>query len=240
MIGGTGWEIDHVDLAKTLKVLAFPTRLQLLDVLRLPQPLSDIRITATQSSGGVNPTRPLARQTVHEHLQRLMEVGLVRVDQASRGGRDVPMHRVDQQRLYAVLESLRAIASLFAGSVDEEALTQTLALPLNRARPKGPRLCLVHGMYEGQVYPLSKDTAEHGAWTIGRRGGLPVCLDYDPYVAQLQAAISRHGKRYLLTDMGGRNRTAVHWVPLPKGGSIELNPGDIINVGRSILTFAGE
>ena len=98
----------------------------------------------------------------------------------------------------------------------------------------------MHGVYEGKAFALDRASAQDGRWVIGRKRGLAVALDYDPFVSTENAATTHQGGRYAVTDLGSKNGTSVNWTPLPSGGSRVLKPGEVIGVGRSLLSFLPE
>lgn len=226
--------VDYFRLANFLGALAYPARLELLDALRLPRQLGQIRVGAYQSRPGSE--RPASRQTIRAHLDKLVDADLVRAEPMEPGSR-VLRYAINPQKLYALTEEMRRLATLHAGRSPVDA-TGTLHVREERPPPEGPRLVLVHGMYEGKSFALEPSTARGGQWVIGRKRGLSVSLDYDPYVSLENAAVGRRGAEWVLTDMGSKNGTSLNWARLPKGGSRPLRPADVVGVGRSLLNFS--
>jgi hypothetical protein len=72
--------------------------------------------------------------------------------------------------------------------------------------------------------------------TIGRAESCDVGLFGDGAVEKLHARITRQGDRWLLADAGTATGTLLNGVPLL--GPSYLNPGDRIQVGGSVLSFA--
>lgn len=242
MPGRTGaTPIDYDGLAEFLSALAYPARLELLHILRFPHTAGEIRLGARRGhAGDADEAPPSSRPSVLGHIDKLEEVGLVRSEPAERGGRSVRMFQANTLKLYAVLEDLRTVATLHAGHGPAGEATGTLDRAPSAGRMTGPRLVLVHGLYEGRAYPLQAKPGER-AWTIGRRKGLAVSLDYDPYVSLENAVITQQGARFTVTDLKeSKNGTAVNWEPLPRGGSHALRAGDVVGVGRSLLSFVPE
>ncbi|HWH08930.1 MAG TPA: helix-turn-helix domain-containing protein, partial [Candidatus Thermoplasmatota archaeon] len=64
-------------LATTLAALANPVRLAILRQLRTPRALGDIRVLSDEPRGPGEPDRPLSRQAVRQHLDRLLDIGVV-------------------------------------------------------------------------------------------------------------------------------------------------------------------
>ncbi len=229
--------INYVQLAGFLDALAYPVRLELLDKLRFPKTLGEIEVQPHRPGTQGSPDRSLARPTVLSHLEKLMQKGLVRTEQVEKAGRQVPQYAVDPSRLYALMEELRRLSVMFAGRGRPSDATGTLAGGTEVDAWEGPRLLLVHGVYEGKTFPLTDETAENGRWTIGRSRKLPIPLDYDPYVSSENAFITREKGSFRVTDLESKNGTTVNWEPLPPGGSRVLKPGDVLGVGWSRLSF---
>ena len=232
--------IDYHTLAELLNSLGSPVRLELLDRLRFPHTLSEIKLSPHRRDPGRNPGRPAARQTIQVHVDRLLATKLVHADRSSAGGRSAPTYVVNSLRLYELLEELRRLSVRHAGRGPTSDATGTLAgLPAPGATA-GPRLVLVHGVYEGKAFPLDDESSQEGQWTIGRRAGLAVVLDYDPFISLRNSVVAEDEQGYVLRDLGSKNGTSVNWVPLPANGSARLRSGDVIGVGRSLLVFIPE
>lgn len=224
--------VDYDALAEILAALAYPTRLELMDVLRFPQSVGDVRITPRRSAPGENPDRPIARPTLLGHLEKLVETDLVRIEgEGIRGGQ---RYHANPARLFAVIEELRGLSLRYAGKGPMGDETEALLLPESPDDVAGPRLVLVHGVYEGRAYALAED----GPWRLGRRKGHAVWLDYDPYVSLDNAEVRRERDGFVVEDLpGSRNGTRVNWRPLRAGEPRKLRSGDVIGIGRSLLVF---
>jgi DNA-binding transcriptional ArsR family regulator len=230
--------VDYVALAEALDALTYPARLELLDILRTPHSLTDIKLRPHRVRPGENPDRPVALPTTLRHLQRLEDAGLVRSQRAEQDGRRVPIYFVNPSRLYELTEELRRLSVMYAGHGLPAEATGTLGGGARASAVRGPRLVLVHGVYEGKAYPLSTATAPDSRWIIGRRRGLPVALDYDPYVSLENTVLTERHREFFVTDLGSKNGTTLNWVPLAKGEAKPLMPGYVVGVGRSLLCFA--
>lgn len=224
-------------LADALAALAYPARLELLDTLRFPKTLGEIRVGAPRAHAGAQPERPLARATVLGHLEILAEKELVRVDHVEQAGREIPRYAVNPPRLYALMEELRRLVVWHAGHGTASEATGTAGDAPEPPEDKGPRLVVVHGLYEGRSYALHDATAQEGRWIIGRDARAAVPLAYDPFVSQPHAAVDREGGGFTLVDLESKNGTRVNWRALPSGGRRRLQPGDILDIGRSRLSF---
>jgi len=229
-------------LAGTLGALAYGARLELLHLLRFPRLRNEIRLTPRQGPGNAAAASVMSRQAVAEHLEKLVEIGVVtesaQVD--ARGSRE---YTLNTQGLYRVMEEFRQIGTVVcAGSAAGSGVTADLA-PLATMPPpgglSGPRLVLVHGLLEGKVFPLHpEDCAPGSGWILGRKSGLPVALDYDPYASLENSEIVAEEGRYHLRDLpGSRNGTRLNWARLGKGEQVPLTSGDVVGVGRSLLVF---
>lgn len=230
---------DYAALAELLTVLAYPVRLELLDRLRVPRTLGQIQVSPHRRDSKANPDRRVSRVTVLGHLEKLLSVGLVHQDSVQQKGRTVPLYSVNASRLYAVMESLRRLGVIFAGQGAGPDQTGTLAEGHPRRAPRGPRLTLVHGVYEGKSFPLTPEATKDDRWVIGRDRDMAVALDYDPYVSQPNAEVRLEDGRYVIRDLKSKNGTTVNWIPVQPQGQ-ELHAGDIIGVGWSRLSFAAE
>ena len=230
--------VDYEALATFLASLAYPARLELLDTLRLPRTLGEIRLEPRRAGAPGEPSTIMARQTVQRHLDKLAEQDLVRVDETERGERGAAKYIVNPARLYAMIEELRRVSTLYAGVPGSADATGTLGRPRKRSRGAGPRLVLAHGVYEGKSFLLESSVPDRGQWTIGRDGRADIVLDYDPFISVENAMITHRDGAYHLRDLASKNGTFVNWEPLDVGQEIELHPADIIGVGRSLLVFA--
>ncbi len=233
-------DMDYGRLAEFLSALAYPARLELLRILRFPHLAGDIKLTPLRLEPGANPERPASKQTIQAHIDKLVDADLVRVEETGPGARKAHVYSVNSQKVYAVTEELRRVSTIYAGRGAVGDVTGTL---IHRAHkdetPGGPRLVLVHGLYEGKSFPLDERIAAEGAWVIGRRRGLAVSLDYDPYVSLENSVVRRNGNQLTIEDLpASKNGITVNWEPLAKGKGRVLKPADVLGVGRSILVFS--
>lgn len=217
-----------MDLVECLGALASAPRLQIIRQLRRPVALRDIHVSGERPDAG--PT--IARQTVRRHVERLVEVGVAqRVGLESEGSEF--QFVVDHQRLFLLSEEVRALARL-RPTLEGDAQTIDFDAPA-AVIERGPRLVLVRGLDEGEVFPLS---APHHTWRVGRRRGLEISLDYDPSVSTENAVIERSGASLVISDVeGSRNGTLVNFRRLVVGEKRKLAHGDLISIGRSLLLY---
>ena len=230
--------IDYEDLGEALSALGYGTRLQLLDHLRMPHTVQEIILTPRRQRGPGAPARAAARQTVQFHIAKLVEAGLVREELVEQDGRAVHRYAVNPQKLYSLVEELRRLSVMRAARDAAGEGTGTLSPSPSPRAVAGPRLVLVHGVYEGKSFALAAQTAREGRWGIGRKRDLAVCLDYDPYVSVENAHVTAaQGKHRLTDEPGSKNGTWLNWELLDKGATVELTAGDIVGVGRSLLCY---
>lgn len=233
---------DYDGLAELLSALAYPARLELLEILRFPHALSEIRLSPRRAGPTDSPERIAARTTVQAHLERLVDTDLVRVEESATQPGRAQRYSVNPQRLYAFMEDMRRLSIMRSRGGTTSDATGTLTDHSPPAETPGPRLVLVHGVYEGKSFPLDDATATDGRWIVGRRSGLSVVLDYDPWVSLDNSVISRgDGDGFVVTDIrGSKNGTFVNWRRLSPDAARPLRPGDVLGVGRSLLVFTRE
>lgn len=232
-------ETDLQRLAVYLKALANPNRLALLYGLRVPTPVAQIHLHPQTVSSGENPQRSISEQAVRDHLTKLRQVGIVAVQRGERDGVVLDHYVLDHQRLFAVVEELRRLGELRADT--ELAHDETLvASDGDRAAPpEGPGLLLVRGQREGRIFPLRPaDRMSGRGWVIGRKNGLAVSLDYDPFTSGEHAEILLEGGTYRIMDLRtNRNGTLHNFEAIPRGSAAALRHGDVVSVGRTHLVF---
>lgn len=231
-----GLEIDSRHLASILQVLANANRIDLIRQLRDPKSASEIRLAPEDARDG-NPDRAMSVQAVRFHLARLAEIGVVSARSRPSGG--VDEYVLNKQRLFAIGEEFRSLAHLEPAQAVDEGATIRGPMPRHDVPSAGARLILVHGFDEGRSFPLRLDeiSGERG-WVIGRRSGVPVCLDYDPFASSENAEITWANGTYVLHDIrSSRNGTSINWEPMAKGASRALRHGDVIGIGHSLLLF---
>jgi DNA-binding transcriptional ArsR family regulator len=230
---------DYEGLAEFLGALSYPVRLELLHVLRFPQILGDIRLQPRRGSAGTGPAKSASRPAILGHLEKLETADLVRSDKVDQGGRTHNRYVVNALKLYELTEELRRLSVIYAGRGPAGEATVSLDAPPSADQVQGPRLVMVHGLYEGKTFPLDPKRSPEGKWVIGRRKGLAVSLDYDPYVSMENSSVSWEGGKFLIADLpASKNGTTVNWAPVPRDHPRALRSGDVIGVGRSLLCYA--
>lgn len=223
------------DLAQALTVLGSPVRLQILRQLRTPKTVTelDVRVRPARGEDRDRP-RTLARQTVKEHLDKLVDRGIVRTREGQREHRTVTEYVIDHQRLYALGDEVRELA-LLRPTAEPSAGTMATTGPEPASAPTEPTLVVVKGLDAGRRFPLLAPGGRARSWRLGRRRDLDVPLDYDAYVSGEHAVIRFDGERYEIEDLDSRNGTRLDFEPLEPGRPEPLVNGSVIGVGRSRL-----
>lgn len=233
--------VDYDILARTLRALAYPARLELLELLRYPKSVPEVRLSARRGiSDGERPP-PAARQTVAAHLTNLVDAGFVEKTRDTYGGRATVRYQTNNTRLFDTLEDLRRLSVRTHGAFVDEDSTRTLTAEPEAATATGPRFVIARGIEEGRVYALTTVSRGDAGWIIGRRPGHAVRMDFDGYVSTENSVIEKTAPaRYTIRDLDSKNGTTVNWAALQPGESRTLSPGDIVGVGRSLLVFASK
>ncbi|HVM45382.1 MAG TPA: FHA domain-containing protein [Candidatus Thermoplasmatota archaeon] len=222
-------------LSRSLNALAHPSRLALLRQLRTPRTLREIQL---RSQGADEAGRSISRQAVREHLDRLIAIGVVLAREAQRDYGETTEYSLNHQSLYAIAEEFRGLARLRPSSEPVAATVERRIGSPEPARAEGPSLVLVKGLDEGRAFPLAAAPGSRRQWTIGRRRGLDISLDFDPFVSTENALVVWDAGRYSVQDLpDSRNGTTLNFQPLAKGEKRELRTSDVIGVGRSLLLF---
>lgn len=228
---------DFEELEEALRVVGYSARLEILHQLRFPRAASELRVAARQRTGGRAATL-MARQSLLEHLQKLVDIGVVK-ETGEPGATGPREYVVNAARFYQVVEDFRSVGSILASrdAASMDATYDRTAQPAPQTGPKGPRLVLVHGLLEGKSFPLDKTTIDGDTWWVGRSREASVALDYDPFVSLRNAAITRTGDGFQVRDSGqSRNGTFVDWERVTEKAA-PLRPGSVVGVGRSLLVF---
>jgi DNA-binding transcriptional ArsR family regulator len=234
-----GEPVDYDRLEEVLRALAYSSRLELLGMLRTPRAPQDLRLAPGQTRPGENPDRTISRQAIQAHLDKLVEIGVVAARERGEPGGRGKEYVVNTQRMYQFLEELRKIATLTPSSALPREDTIE-AMPGAPARAEeGPHLLLVHGLAEGKVFPLRRaDLRDGRGWILGRKPGLHVSLEYDPFVSVENAEIvPRPGGFELLDLRSSKNGTWLNFRRLGKEERVALRPGDVVGAGRTFLVF---
>ncbi len=225
-------------LARRLFALAHPARIEILRKLRSPRHVSAIGAHAVvRGRNGEAEGRPISRPAVTFHLRKLLAYGFVNlVDDSDPDDRQ---YVVNQAKLFAAAEELRSLARIRPDVIAGEA---TIALDGVTTGPpeSGPRLVIVHGLYEGKPFPLNGPVDGGSAsWSIGRDADAHVRLEYDPFVSGVNALVRRDraGTFFVENDPRSKNGTLHNWQRLDGNDRRRLETGDVVGVGRSLLLF---
>lgn len=243
--GGRARDLDVDTLEEQLKALSFSNRLELLEFLQSPRTIDEIHLTPSAASGDdENRERPLSREAVRHHLERLAEAGLVESELVQQAdGRTRKQYVLDESQLYGVAETLRRLSRRDARQTRDPRRTQQTPREREPSWPDPPRLLLVHGAPDPRAFPLRKEeTEEPRGWVIGRDPQAHVTLDYDPYVSAENTEILDRGEDgfEVINLRNAKNGTLVNEQLLAAGESQTLEHGDVLGVGSSTLVFHGE
>ncbi len=193
-----------------------PSRIQLLRKLQVPHALRDIELGPVRPRSGLDPDRHLAVQTVHEHLQKLRDTGLVDAKPVVRDGQALTEFVVNRARLFLVMEEMRQLTLLRpVGMTGDEATAIAGASTRGSPHvPEGSALAVVRGPEEGRIIPLSGE----GPWIVGRAPGTQVSLPHDPHASRHNARVRLVRDRHVVEDMeGSLNGVQVNWRTLAPG-----------------------
>lgn len=222
-------------LSRALNALAHPSRLALMRQLRTPKTLREIQLRSQASDEA---GRSISRQAVREHLDRLIAIGVVNAREAMRDYGETTEYSLNHQSLFAIAEEFRGLARLRPAAEPVAATVERRGGTQEPTGAVGPCLVLVKGIDEGRSFALPAPAAGRRQWTIGRRRGLEVSLDFDPFVSTENALVFWEAGRYHLQDLpDSRNGTTLNFTVLSKGERRELKTSDVIGVGRSLLMF---
>lgn len=221
-------EREVAKLAAVLKVVASPTRLRVLQALRVPKKAADLRIPAEEDRGGLHPERLLSRTTLIEHLDVLQEAGLVERLPGDAG------FVVNQQNVFAMVEALGRLARIRPVVEVDVEVTRPQAKAPAPEQPTGPRLVLAHGPREGHAFPLGGD----GPWMVGRHANADVRLDYDPHVSRQQVVLRKERGGFVVEALReSTNPSRLNFHELAPGHAVPLPAGAVLSVGASRLVF---
>lgn len=224
--GDKGTEGEGFDaLAAYLKVLGNPKRLHLLQFLVHPHYLEEI---ASELK--------MARQTAQEHVQQLLDIGVVQRVRGKRETGPVTEYVVVPQRLFSIHQEFGKLGVLEPELEEQLLRPPTSPLVTGAAAPKEqdlPRLTIVHGMRIGQTTALTGQ----GPWLLGREATATVVLDYDPFVSSRHAEVRRVANGFEVADLYSSNGTFVEWKRLPRGATQRVENGAVVRVGKTLLLF---
>lgn len=220
---------EERELAAALGALSNATRLAILRRLREPRGIGDIEV------GGQAAPRLLARQSVREHLDRLLEAGFVAAVPSTSDMRSPVHYVVNHQAIFALSEEVRGLARL-RPAVETSNATVDGRVEARR-RVEGPRLVVVKGLDEGAAFPLSPPPSPP-EWVLGRKRGVGIPLDFDPFISAENSLIRLVDGVHVLEDLPhSRNGTTLNFEPLARRDGVPLAHGDVIGLGRTLLVY---
>lgn len=239
-------KVDTERLSNVLSTLGNRQRLDILRQLTTPKNVSEIDAFREEDKNGEARQVPLTRQAILSHIDKLEDVGLVDTRVAQGEGSHTKEYFTREDHLFMVLEEVRTLGNLAMDSATSGVPDRTL---VQKSEPEAPetedalaQLILIRGIREGRVFGLNSK-AEPMQWWIGRERQVgdervDVPLEYDLFISRKHAVLSYEDKRFLLRDAESLNGTVVNWNRELRGGEeIELEHGDVIGVGRSLLLF---
>ncbi|HVM45203.1 MAG TPA: FHA domain-containing protein [Candidatus Thermoplasmatota archaeon] len=213
-------------LMMRLRALASPVRLQLLKALVTPSRSADVRVRAAGERAGLGAERFLGRSTVIEHLDVLMEAGLVR--------RIGDSYVTDQQAMVALLQDLGELARLRALVEVDVEVTRAAAAPAVQPLPHLPRALVANGPDAGRAFALTGS----GPWRVGRGADCELSLPHDPHVSRLHVTLELAPPGFLVrVASAAKNAVFVDFAQLPPGESLAVRPGALLLVGATLLAL---
>lgn len=184
----------------------------------------------------------ISRQAVSQHLNKLDEHGFIEEIEGWRETGPVSEFRVIPNRLFALGTTLVNLGKLepeggkdrIQGPKPTQQIENTFDEEQAIQNGPAPHLLILTGAKEGERFPLE---GERSRWTIGRAEDRDLELDHDPYISGQQCEIQITPQGFAIVDSYSANGTLVNFARLPEGGRTKLEPGDVIQVGRTNLVF---
>ena len=103
---------------------------------------------------------------------------------------------------------------------------------LQRSGGDGLRLAIIGNEFAG-----THQLPGSGTVSIGRSADATICLQ-DPSISRRHALLHLGGA-LRLEDLGSANGTYVRGVRVPSGNTVELLPGDVVEIGATLLVIQG-
>lgn len=240
-------KVDTERLATVLSALGNRQRLDILRQLTTPRNVGEIDAYREETEDGETRQVPMTRQAILSHIDKLEDVGLVETRVAKGEGSHTKEYFTREDHLFMVLEEVRTLGNLAMDSASEGVPDRTL---VQRTEPETPepadalaQLILIRGIREGRVFPLHSKS-DPMQWYIGRERQVgeekvEVPLEYDLFISRKHAVLTYEDDgTFLLRDAESLNGTVVNWNHEVRGGEeVEIEHGDVIGVGRSLLLF---
>lgn len=222
-----------------LSAIAFPNRLELIRLLGQPRPIDEIDLHPAMGDED-RQDRVLTRQGIQYHLRQLREAGLLEARRIKDNGQSKNEYHVNRAEVYALSEALRRMVQGREGDeIPSPGEPATMPWLKTRGNASLPRLTVVHGAEIGHRFPLEPDhpTGRRG-WVIGRSRDAQICIPEDPYLADQAAEIEPREDAYHLVDLrSAPARPTLNGAELELGASVQLERGDVIGVGSTLLHF---
>ncbi|MHB8586896.1 MAG: FHA domain-containing protein [Thermoplasmatota archaeon] len=217
---------DELTLDRRLKALAHPSRLALVTYLREPHYLEEIASTLK-----------LSRTAAKEHVDSLLAAGFIRDRKGTRPTGTVVEYELVLAQIFDLLEELREDAQLEARPDASYAPRTTGGADVLPGfdRSGAPELLVVSGLRPGLRRDLARSMSLPAI--IGRQPDAQVVLDWDRKVSNRHAQVAQNGGIFEITDLFSTNGTRLNGVLLRGGQPVPLRPGDLIQMGRTLLLF---
>lgn len=219
--------IDVEAVAHRLRSLASAKRLSVLRFLRSPRYLEEIA-----SELGIS------RQAAQEHMQQLLDVGLVEKQAGVRDSGNVVDYRLVRANLYSLVEDLRDLAAELPEIDPGDVHFRTRAGSTSAIGARGdlPEVVVVQGLEAGLAARLHRGSATPPL-LIGRDPASGLVVDWDLLVSNRHAEVRATAEGFQLVDLYSRNGTFLNGTRLPPAMPAPLRTGDILHVGRTALVF---
>ena len=215
-------------LARSFATLGSPLRLAVLRQLRAPKTLREIHVRGYRAGSAST----LSRQAVREHLDRLLEAGILIERETEKAEGATHEFTLNHQVVFALSEEVKELARL-RPLIEPNSPTSAI-IGSGSPTGNGPRLVIVKGLEEGTTFPLD---GRH-EWVIGRRRGSGITLDFDPFVSSENALLKIDGGRATIEDLPvSKNGTRHNFRSLRRAEIQPLSHGDLIGVGRTLLLY---
>lgn len=228
--GGMTSDDDQTERILTrLRALASPPRLALLKALVTPSRSTELRVRAASERVGFEPVRNLSRSGVIEHLEVLVDAGLVR--------RMGETYVTDQQAVVALLQDLGDLARLRALVEVDVEVTRAAPPPHLQPVPVFPRVLVANGPEAGRAFQLEGE----GPWRVGRGAESEISLAFDPHVSRAHVVLERDAEGYLArVAPTAKNPVFVDFAKVSAGEAMRARPGALLSLGATLLVLQTE
>jgi DNA-binding transcriptional ArsR family regulator len=240
--GVSSGDRDFDRLGSKLKALSSTNRLRLISELQEPRTVDDVDLTPAGPGEGEDADRELTRQGVRHHLSRLEEADLVgSTTRPNERGRDRREYMVNEPAVFGLLEELRQLLAPGTEESLDPFKTETATSSGDDTWRAGPKLVLLQGAEDDQVFNLREiepDPAAGRGWVVGRSSDAQIALQYDPYLSAQNTEILQDEDEFRIVDLRiSTNGTRLNDERLKPGQEAPLEHGDIVKVGCSSLVF---